>query len=166
MKYSKIIENVINSFEDAIHEVGDNVNQNLENDYSYVVENFIIDTLNRDLVQLKLSQDELLQLFLQDWSGIPVIDGTLNGADMISQSVVTGSLLESKSIHKILDENPEILADGWGWPSRFLTNSNCDEKALEIIAEAIIENGNDEYLETVVNHPNATEKLIRKYADQ
>jgi len=163
LRYSKIIKKVINSFEDAIREVGPDVNQVLENDYSYIVENSIIETLNRDLAKLKISQDKLLQLFLQDWSGISLIEETLNGADMISQSVVIGSLLDSKSIHKILSENSEILLDGWGWPSRFLTNSNCDEKALEILAEALIENGNGDYLKQVVSHPNASENIIRKY---
>ena len=165
MKSSKILEKVVILFEDTLRKIGDDVNEILENDYSYEAENFFVETLNSELQSLKLSQEDLLRLFLQDWSSFLVVEDTLNGADMISQNIVIGRLLDTKSVHKILSENPEILSDGWGWPNRFLSNENCDEKALVILAEALIESGNDEYLEKVINHSNATEAIVNRFSD-
>jgi hypothetical protein len=84
---------------------------------------------------------------------------------MISQSVVSGCILDSGSLHKILNENSEILSAGWGWPVRFLSNSNCDEQILEILAQALIDSGNTEYLELVVSHSSASQAVIDRYSN-
>lgn len=164
MKTKKILELVAAAFENVVRDY-DDINVALENDFSYEVENSIIATLLESLSGLDISQDNLRDIFQYSWSEYAVVAETLNGPDMISQSIVAYEGTSNETLHKILEANQGILENGWGWPLRFSSNPNCDIDVLIRCGEAFIENGDTEFLGALLEHPNMSNSVSLKFRE-
>jgi hypothetical protein len=137
------------------------LNESLERDFSYSVENALVSKIASLLEEAPLSEGTLTQI-----DSVPfdpqILQEFENAQDYVLQAILASSSTSAEVLLELVNRNPDWLTDGWWCIERLGGNPNCPSDLLERMVEQVIVNEDLELGEFLLEHPRLSESSRRK----